>query len=471
MISGQHPSRRAFLKAVGAAGAAGAGAYSLKDTFAAGERDEPTPPDIKGRPFWVREVDKVTLGMGEMTEKYERFAPSNNCFARLRDYISEDAFRKIAESRRQNIRRKMMAGEPGWSLRDAALKNAANLVNRLTGSMAGDDVGIIAWNSTPGGGRLRALGLKYEEPPAVAARDVKAASRLLGAAVVGVTALDRRLVFRHAQGRGRRPIVFEDVEQPYMTNEKCVIPDSFKWVVVLASRMSPETMYRSPSYIGDTAATLGYSGMAWTSGSVAEFIRGLGYEAIPAKNGFCNLVAFGVLAGLGELGRHNRLITYEYGPMVRLSVVMTNLPMATDKPIDAGIAKFCRRCMKCAEACPSTAISFEKDPFWEVKGPWNTPGHKAWFGDDPKCHSYWRETNTYCGVCFAVCPWSKKDRSWVHALVKATAATAPAFDGVLRRMDDAFGYGTKNTPKEQEQWWQLELPEYGVDSMQGKTQV
>lgn len=42
-----------------------------------------------------------------------------------------------------------------------------------------------------------------------------------------------------------------------------------------------------------------------------------------------------VMAGLGELSRLNRLITPEFGPMVRVFTLLTDLPVALDKPIDA----------------------------------------------------------------------------------------------------------------------------------------
>jgi ferredoxin len=78
--------------------------------------------------------------------------------------------------------------------------------------------------------------------------------------------------------------------------------------------------------------------------------------------------------------------------------------------------------------------------------------------------TYWREkAGTNCGICFSVCPFSKKDKAWIHEWVKAGAAVAPFADTFFRSMDDAFGYGTKAGSEE---WWQLDLPEYGVDSNQ-----
>jgi reductive dehalogenase len=175
------------------------------------------------------------------------------------------------------------------------------------------------------------------------------------------------------------------------------------------------------------------------------------------------------MAGLGELSRFNRLISPEFGPMVRVFKMLTDLPVATDKPINAGILEFCKHCKKCAEACPSGALSFETEPTWDIVGGFNNPGHKAWFDDAVKCMTYWREgAATNCGICFAVCPFAKKDQAWVHSWVKAGISTVPAMDGFFRSMDDAFGYGAQ---KDNEEWWYLDLPELGIDSTLPVTEV
>lgn len=152
--------------------------------------------------------------------------------------------------------------------------------------------------------------------------------------------------------------------------------------------------------------------------------------------------------------------------MVRVSKVVTDLPLEPTKPIDAGIQEFCKTCKLCAEACPSDALSFEDEPSWEVKGDWNAPGHKAWFEDAPACLEYWRTgPGTNCGICFSVCPYTKKDETFVHTLVKATASRTSAFNGFFTQMDEAFGYGEGRDPEE---WWALDLPEYGIDTQRGR---
>jgi len=42
---------------------------------------------------------------------------------------------------------------------------------------------------------------------------------------------------------------------------------------------------------------------------------------------------------------------------VRISGVITDLPVASDKPIDFGLQEFCKTCKICATECPAGALS------------------------------------------------------------------------------------------------------------------
>ncbi len=88
-------------------------------------------------------------------------------------------------------------------------------------------------------------------------------------------------------------------------------------------------------------------------------------------------------------------------------VVSLVIPMSCDKPVKFGVAETCRSCLACAKACPTRALSFEDEPGESVKGPWNNPGHKAWFEDSFKCFQYWQTVGNGCGICLAVCPYTK----------------------------------------------------------------
>jgi reductive dehalogenase len=174
-----------------------------------------------------------------------------------------------------------------------------------------------------------------------------------------------------------------------------------------------------------------------------------------------NSGGFGVMAGLGELSRLNRVITPEYGPVVRIFKVVTDLPLAPSKPIDAGIWEFCKTCKKCSETCPTQTLS-TGDPSWEIKGAWNNPGVKAFYEDAPKCLTYWRTSGGSCIICFVVCPFTKQDKSFMHAFIQRTIANTTTFNSTLRKMDDIFGYGELKEPGS---WWDLELSPYGYEDL------
>jgi hypothetical protein len=53
----------------------------------------------------------------------------------------------------------------------------------------------------------------------------------------------------------------------------------------------------------------------------------------------------------------------------------------------------------------------------------------------------------------------------IHNIVKATSAKIPALNRLFANMDESFGYGRQKSAKK---WWSLNLPEYGIDTTQGK---
>ena len=328
------------------------------------------------------------------------------------------------------------------------------LANRILGPQKAktpEERGVPKWTGTP------------EE----AAKIIRAAMRHFGAATVGFIELDdntRKLIY--GVDPDGKDLIFTDDLEASETEDARYIPNSCKYAVAYTVQMSTETMRRCPTPLASQTTTLAYKRGETIQASLQEFLRGLGYQGLgeSSTNALGIAPAFGVMAGLGEFSRLNRLITPEFGPMVRVFKLLTDLPVAVDKPIDAGIMEFCKRCKKCAEACPSESLSFEDEPTWEVQGGWNNPGHKAYFENAVTCRAYWREeAGTNCGICFAVCPFAKKDNAWVHEVVKAGSATLPFLDSFFRSMDDAFGYGTQASSEE---WWSLDLPEYGIDSNQ-----
>lgn len=454
-------NRRDFLRIAGIGAAATAVVAATKPAaasmaqggFNAGRFSDPA--GRPNRPWWVKVVDQPTTEIDwNMMQRFNERTGSVRGPG-MAGYVGGDEVDRLSAVNSQNELQRMLDNVDGYTLKDYALKDAHVGTGR---SFLGpqkvktpEDRGVPRWTGTP------------EE----AARIIRAAMRHMGAASVGFLELNentRKLIY--SVDPDGKELVFTDDPIAAEDDEHRYIPYSCKYAIVYTVQMSQETMRRSPTMLGSQTTTLAYTRSEIIQASTQEFLRGLGYQALgeSSTNALGISPALGVLAGLGELSRLNRMITPEFGPMVRVFKLLTDLPVATDKPIDAGIMEFCKRCKKCAEACPSESLSFLDEPTWETQGDWNNPGHKAYFENAVTCMAYWREqAGTNCGICFAVCPFSKKDKAWIHEWVKAGSAKAPFLVGFFRSMDDAFGYGTQASAEE---WWTLDLPEYGIDGNQ-----
>lgn len=426
----------------------GAGATNTLALGNAGRREEVFP-----RAWWVKSVDKPTLS--EKNSDFGRFSGDNmfQLYLPLKNQRDGNgAFEAEEAAKAKRTASWIQEGKRGFSLRDHQLSAGAWTLMHTT--KPGE--GLLSWTRisvrTP-----KELGVPpYTASPEEAALTVKAAAQYYGAGIAGITLMNEAYIDRKQQGKDPWEIAIEDVDVPSVAPKKFVIPRKMKWVVAIGIPMDLELLSRSPTSMGDAATALGYSQSAFVVASLAEFIRGLGYQAIPSVNDTALSVPFAVEAGLGELSRLNKMVSPEFGAAVRLCKVFTDLPMACDNPVDCGIVEFCKRCKKCAEACPSRALSFDDEPSFKVRGPWNNPGHKAWFEDSYKCFQYWQYVDNGCGVCVASCPFTKAAGGWLHDAVRSTVAITPAADHFFRVMDDALGYGKQ--PSDLEQWWTKTRP-------------
>jgi len=231
---------------------------------------------------------------------------------------------------------------------------------------------------------------------------VKDAAMTYGADLVGITVLDRRWVYDR---NIYKPFIFGDVEHPMETEQEFVIPNSVNKAVVMAIEMPKDFILQSPNVPNQTGADLLYSQAGCLSISLAEFIRALGYNAIPCLNDTALSIPLAISAGLGQLGRLGLLITPEYGSCVRICKVLTDMPLSVDKPVDFGVTEFCEHCLVCAKACPVNAISFGDRTF---SGPseGNNPGTKKWYVDADKCLRFWQVNGAACSNCIAACPFT-----------------------------------------------------------------
>jgi ferredoxin len=64
------------------------------------------------------------------------------------------------------------------------------------------------------------------------------------------------------------------------------------------------------------------------------------------------------LAGLGEIGYSKMLLTPEFGPRVRVGIIITELELEPDPIIEPGT--LCNRCMACVRECPGGCIPADR---------------------------------------------------------------------------------------------------------------
>jgi epoxyqueuosine reductase len=459
-------SRRDFMKTLGLGSAAAGLATLSSPVFHDLDEVLASPMAERKLPPWVREVDKPTVEID--WQRMQRFDGTKTvfnppAFAQAIGPVDEQKLRAIGGLFGEGgYGKRVSDNKPGYQLKDLAL----NMGGRFF--MHPDK--FAKWKPFLGpqiAPTPKDLGVpRYEGKPEENSRMVRAALKLFGASTVGFVEIDdnTRKLFYSTDAFDKKQVIFDNVEEPIETDTQRIIPSKAAWAIVFSVRMSPPSISRAPYPISQAAVGMGYSEGALIANRLQEFLRTLGYHCMAESNilgSLANSGGFGVMAGLGELSRLNRVITPEYGPIVRIFKVATDLPLAPSKPIDAGIWKFCRTCKKCAETCPTKTLSMD-DPSWEVKGFWNNPGVKAYYEEAPKCLTYWRQSAGSCIICFAVCPFTKQDKSFMHAFVQQTIAAAPAFNGLIRKMDDIFGYGQLKDP---ESWWDMELPPYGYQNI------
>ena len=228
-------------------------------------------------------------------------------------------------------------------------------------------------------------------------RAIKKMVLTLGAVSVGFTRVQPKLVYSI---RGRHDCSYGDV-----------IALKHRTAIVFLVEMDHGAMQRAPMTETIVESARQYYRAAVIAKTVAAILEGCGHSATVNFDARYDLIlpAMAVHAGLGELGRNNILIADRYGSRVRIGAVTTDLELPSDRPISLGADHFCGLCKKCADNCPSRALSVgEKE---RIRGVPKWPTHVE------RCYGYWRVTGTDCGVCMAVCPFSHNN-NWWHNLVR-----------------------------------------------------
>ncbi len=137
---------------------------------------------------------------------------------------------------------------------------------------------------------------------------------------------------------------------------------------------------------------------AWQSWAIPTSVRS---DPVNLKGDFPHKTA-ATRSGLGWIGKNAQLVTKSVGPWLRLSTVLTDLPLPTGKLIEKSS---CGKCDQCVTACPAGALhgalwipGMARDKIIDVRA---CDRYK-------KAHFFAYNQGNNCGICSAVCPLGQK---------------------------------------------------------------
>ena len=466
-------SRRDFMKLLGLAGAGAGAAMAVNPAYT--DLDELTASSVGNwkRSWWVREVDTPTAEVDWQVMPYFDNRETMFDSGAFRRYIGEEEFNRLNQLVGANQKAWVQQNRPGFTLRDVAFNSSTGF---------GYAYGLRAQFVQSGVTQPEAFGVaRWSATAEENTNMIRAAARFFGARDVGVYELDqntRKTVYSHE--RDGKAYVFRDAEASESSTER-VIPYSAKYVIIFSIMESQEMMKRAPDNLSSASVSLGYAQGALVNNRLQNFINRLGYQCLAESmsNAMVQCAGAQALAGVAEIGRMSlSTLNPDFGPIQRAFKVITDLPLAPTKPIDSGMLRFCKTCMLCADACPPSAISLEKDPSYDIKGPWNKPGIEHYYYDGAKCLSWWRNVTTGCSTCRSACPFAAKNFASIHDfVVKPVQSVTPLFNGFFAEMDKFFGYEGLDeegfsTREVKNSWWNIaNAPVYGFDTARMATRL
>jgi reductive dehalogenase len=508
-------SRRDFMKGLGLVGV-GVGAAALTAPVYH-DLDEMIASDksLQPRPWYVKELDFLKPAQDIDWSLMNRFDRADNEAHQQRTwtkYRSRQSWDEHSAFNAAVVARRNTQQSLGFSLKfqALALARSTNPTN-----IAWDFPGITttsAWAKTPDQRGVP----KWTGSPEEASRMVQAAARYFGATMTGIAEMDdtwrNKLIVKGTTAGGAtyygdpwplpasklQNIVYENVDQAYMdaSQGKFVIPNKPMYIIVMMDAMSRENLKMTNSAISKQNDNSLQRPSTQGKMRMFNFLKALGnYQLCGAagdQTNCTNIGASDVLTGLGESSRQNNwTISPEMGPAHTSLSVNTDLPLAPTPPVDAGLFRFCATCGICANACPSGAISHDKEPSYEIPIKkmitgeskaqcFHAPGPKAFWSDMEECYHYYSggsdtggaDAAANCWECAAHCVFADDRAAMIHSVVKGTVAKTSLFNSFFKNMDLTFGYGSPEKQSDvdgshihnPDDWWDQSLPCMGQDT-------
>ena len=208
----------------------------------------------------------------------------------------------------------------------------------------------------------------------ITSQEIKAMAKRMGADIVGIGSIDRWST------------------APIQMDPKQIVPKA-KSIIALGFRVLRGSLrgIEEGTYFSNYSA-MGYGGITYlympmTVINLSKMIEDEGYEAVPmghqsdwraidnlgylrenysrpvapgkaAPDVMISMRIAGFLCGLGEIGYSKMLLTPEFGPRVRVGIIITELELEPDPIMEPGT--LCNRCMACVRECPGGCIPADR---------------------------------------------------------------------------------------------------------------
>ena len=268
--------------------------------------------------------------------------------------------------------------------------------------------------------------------PNVLTRHIKRLGYFLGADLMGVCRLQPSAVYSHD-----------------MQGNPIDVTGKFAIVIVMAKDYTTTEASNGRDWINTSLSYILYQRLAALSQTLANYIRRLGFPASAEHTGktpggpkvlFPPLLLW---SGIGEVSRAGIILNPFLGMNFKAAVVLTDMPMVPDRPVDFGLQDFCERCKICSEFCPGSAIPTGSKTMYN--------GYETWKLNEQRCHSFrvLNKRGSYCGRCIKVCPWTRPDNMG-NGLVRWAVQRSGLARRIAVKIDRSSG---RDKARSENKWW------------------